>query len=147
MSENPNVISDVEIKWYAQYGYVVPTYNIVRSDFAIMPRDMPSEFEHLWSAFEHSQTEVSAAYILRYCQEQGNWAPFSEAQINAFYRKRRKGGGVFYFNRLIKPDWNYVTLGERNLTGGGWIVRNPSDGLFYVTDEFIYCVHRSLIKK
>jgi hypothetical protein len=144
MTDSNDIVSGTnDDKWFTPYGYEVPKYNIVSGEFAIMPRDMPSEFDHLWSAFKNSETEVSAAYILRYCQQQGDWTPFTIEQINAFYQRKPKHS-EFTFNRLVEPDWNYGMPGERNLTGGGWIVL--VDGLHYVTDDFIYCVHRSLSK-
>jgi hypothetical protein len=108
-----------------------------------MPRDIPSNFAHLWGAFDHFETEVSAAYILRYCREQGSWAPFSYEQINAFHRKTSKFC-TFTFNRLVEPGMYYGMPGERWLTGGGWIVQDPADKLYYVTDDFIRRVHKSV---
>lgn len=123
-------------------GYQVPTYTIVPANFAISPADIPSKFEHLWNAFDENETEISAGYILRYCQEQGSWAPFSFEQINAFYQRKPKRGD-FTFNRLVEPGMHYGMPGERHLTGGGWIVKNEADGLYYITDDFIRRVQNS----
>jgi hypothetical protein len=126
-----------------QEAYQVPRYNIVSGDFDIMPCDIPSNFTHLWCAFDHCETEISAAYILRFCQEQGSWAPFGYKQINAFYRRTSKFH-TFTFNRLIDPGMHYGMHGERRLTGGGWIVQNQAAKLYYVTDDFIRRVHKSV---
>lgn len=123
--------------------YVVPTYNIVEEKFEIMPRDIPAQFDHLWGAFDECMTEISAKHIVHYCQAQGSWKPFTSGQIQHFYQKRVKDPGTFTFNRLIEPGTIRDSRGVR-MGGGGWIVRK--NGRYYVTDDFIRRVYRSLVK-
>lgn len=73
---------------------------------------------HFWNAFDHSETEVSAQWIVRLCQKRGTWEPFSEGAIEDFYREKHQDG--FTFNKLIRDGW----IVERN-------------GLYYVTAGFI----------
>lgn len=98
-------------------SYVIVTHE---SNFPIQPKDIVIK-DHLWDAFGNSESEVSAAYIVRLCQEHGSWRPFTEEEIEAFYAKCGLRDG-FTFNRLI--DGVY-----------GPIVKK--DGLYYVTHAFI----------
>lgn len=136
--------------------YHPPTYNIVEGEYKIMPGDLPTKFDHLWDAFDHSETEISAKYILHFCQsrgeykaaplvhvKQGSWAPFTYDEIEAFYR--RSGHKGFTFNHLVEPGWRVERPGVKHLIGGGWIVQK--DDKFYITDDFILRLAQSLAKQ
>jgi hypothetical protein len=120
-------------------------YTIVKSNFAIMPRDIPGYFDHLWEAFENSETEISAAYILRFCQTVGSWKSFTYNEINRYFQNcRGMKSGSFTFNRLVEPGWYYNTPDESWLEGGGWIVHE--NDRYYITDDFIRRVHKAAQK-
>ncbi len=84
------------------------------------PEEMVSD-KHYSDAFGQNETEISASYIVRYCQSVGNWDPFTYEQINEFYPR----GDGFTFNRLID---------------GGWIIHE--DDLYYVTMGFLSRIPR-----
>ncbi len=93
--------------------YQLPIYPIIeKGQHEIMPQGIPGTFEHLWNCFDESETEVSAAYLLRFAQMRGNWNPFTYEEINDFYQVRRKSRNSNYtFNRLIEPGMHF---------GGAW---------------------------
>lgn len=57
------------------------------------------------SAFGNNETETSAYWIVKYCQERTTpgWGNFRYRQINEFYGAR----GSFSFNRLISMGYIY----------------------------------------
>jgi|GEM_PF-1103025 len=75
--------------------------------FPIKPSDINIDhrkgFRHLYGAFDNSETEVSAYWIVRLCQQLGTWGPFTKAQIEEVYRKAGLKDG-FTFNRLVEPQ-------------------------------------------
>ena len=80
--------------------------------------------KHLWDAFGNSETETSAGYIVRLCQEIGEWKSFTYEQIETFYRK---SGFVNYtFNSLLSR---------------GWIVE--FNGMYHITIEFVANCYKS----
>ncbi|MEX0649401.1 MAG: hypothetical protein WD200_00175 [Candidatus Andersenbacteria bacterium] len=110
-------------------------------DFPIQPDHIDGS-RHLWNAFDHTETEVSAGWIIRFLQERGkSWAPFTYGEINAFYSREHKDG--FTFNRLINvemvpPNLARAFAGHHDdpvPRGGGWILED-ADG-YHVTDDFI----------
>lgn len=114
----------------------------------IRPEDIDAS-EHLWNTFDHTETEISAGWIIRFFQERGmGWQPFTREEINAFYQ--RKYNHEFVFNRLVEPEMIPPSLvrafaGHRDPlvpAGGGWIVLGD-DGRYRVTDDFIERCHRS----
>lgn len=71
-------------------------------EYPILPENIDAS-QHLWSAFDHSETETSAGWLVRFAQERGTgWAPFTREEIDAFYN--RKYPGHFGFNRLVNPE-------------------------------------------
>jgi hypothetical protein len=78
-----------------------------------------------WKAFDHSGTEISARWVIRLCQEKGEWLPFTQEQIDEF------SGHSFHFNRLRESRTesdNFVQL---------------RDGMYHVTHEFIVSYFRA----
>jgi len=59
-------------------------------------------FQHFWDAFGNSETEASAHWVVRLCQERGgdSWAPFRGEEIRALYNARFPSS-YFSFNKLI----------------------------------------------
>ena len=89
----------------------------------IAPGDIDAN-KHFYDTFGDCETEVSAGWIVRLCQEHGSWRGFTFEEIQAFYG--RKWPERFWFNRLID---------------GKWIVADGDS--YYVTDEFIWRCHRA----
>lgn len=99
----------------------------------IRPSDITAD-GHLWDAFDHYETEVSARYIVRMCQQRGNWQPFTQEDIEAVYQAAGFKG--FTFNRLIEPQMKSRSLYDKPIPrGGGWIVKG--DGRYFITVEFV----------
>lgn len=83
----------------------------------ITPFDI-STSNHFWNAFDHSETEVSANWIVQLCQARGSWDPFSREAIEEIYSRKHRDG--FTFNKLLS---------------NGWIIER--DGLYHITAGFI----------
>ena len=111
--------------------------------FPIQPKDINAK-EHLFGAFDHSETEISAGWIIRFFQERGQgWRPFSYKEIGDYYASKGLCGG-FTFNRLVEPGQKVLNAaavfgGAAPITkssGGGWLVQGD-DNKYYVTDDFV----------
>ncbi len=69
------------------------------------PHDINTR-QHFWGAFERSEREVSAKWLVRFAQEkedQGElWPSFTRIDIEEFYNRKLddKKFSVFYFNGL-----------------------------------------------
>lgn len=86
--------------------------------FPIHPADIDAS-QHLWNCFDHAETEVSAGWIVRFCQERGSgWEPFAVADLEAFYARKHADG--FTFNKLPHRGWVWLR-----------------DGLCILSDEFV----------
>lgn len=112
----------------------------VEGFFPIAPADIPDE--PLWDCFGHSETEASAAWILRLCRERGGWVAFTREEIEAVYSRSGKYRH-YTFNRLVNHDYTYGA-GERKKAGGGWVVFGE-DGKYRVTMNFIFRCYESAI--
>ncbi len=118
-----------------------------RDSFEIQPKDINAK-GHFWDAFDNVETEVSARYIVRLCQEKGGWSPFTREEIEKFYQ--RSGYVNFCFNRLVDPEMVPLSLvrafaGCREPLvpmGGGWVILGE-DGKYRVTEDFIRRCHKS----
>ena len=106
-----------------------------------MTRIRPSDIDtskHFWDTFGHLETEVSARYIVRFCQERGSWRAFTFRQINKFYQRSRKTihGQDFSFNRLVHATHVRQFGGSYTVHGGGWVHLNDN-GRYHLTPGFI----------
>jgi len=101
----------------------------------ILPEDINTE-RHFFDAFDNSETEGSASWIVRFCQQGNRWVAFSEKEIEAFYNSF--GNRHFPFNRLIGK--NPSRIGVEN--EGAWIVRGE-DSLYRVTIDFVMRCYNS----
>jgi hypothetical protein len=99
----------------------------------VQPSDIDAS-RHLFDAFGHYETEISAGYIIRMFQEIGEWRPFTNDEIEEFYS--RSGHKGFSFNGLIIPVRERLADGRPYQVGGGYIVEKD-DGKYEVTEEFI----------
>lgn len=69
--------------------------------------------DHFWDTFGHSETEVSARWLIMFLQARNHyanneltWEPFPESHLVSFYQLLRKQPEeIFLFNRL---DEKYV---------------------------------------
>ncbi len=78
--------------------------NPTDSNYPIQPDHIDAS-RHLFNALDHYETEVSAGYVIRMCQERGEgWAPFTGEQIEAYYQRAGHKDG-FWFNRLVSHGW------------------------------------------
>jgi len=116
----------------------------------IKPSDINAK-EHLWDSFGNVETEVSAGWIVRFCQEAGDsWAAFSGEALDAFYRKRltkrRNPGDHFTFNGLLGARSTRLFDASEHRVGGAWIVKTPG-GLYQVTEEFVRRCYQSSPRK
>jgi hypothetical protein len=104
--------------------------------------------KHFWDAFGNNESECSAHYIVKLCQEKGGWFPFTMEEIETVYR--RAGHTNFYFNWLVDPGRRVtnaaqVFAGDLPKTvpiGGGWIVKD-ADGKFHITEDFVNRCYKS----
>ena len=66
----------------------------------IAPKDINTS-QHFWNAFGHSETEVSANWIVRFCQYRNQgWLPFTVEELECFYQEKLGKKEKFWFNRL-----------------------------------------------
>jgi hypothetical protein len=120
---------------------------VTNKGFRIRPCDINIDhkkgFEHLWDSFGNSETEVSAYFIVKLCQELGGWVPFTLSQIEAVYQKGGQHDG-YLFNRLVDPRQKVSNaaavfggeLPQTEPVGGGWVALGADDK-YYVTYDFV----------
>lgn len=65
---------------------------------------------HFWDGFGNRETEISANWIVRFCQQLGQgWAPISLHDLQAYYNQEREGRPErFSFNRLASEGYVLV---------------------------------------
>lgn len=104
---------------------------------------------HFWDSFGHNETEISANWIVRFCQERGEgWQPFSREDIDEFYQ-RKYPGKRFGFNRLLGGSYKHMTAqsfpyGETRQTDA-YIL--GQDGKYIITFDFVVkCYASSPVK-
>lgn len=67
----------------------------------IRPENIKSDADHFWNTFDNNETEISAQWIVRFCQNRNQgWAPFTYEEINQFY-ETNSPHKRFDFNRLL----------------------------------------------
>ena len=112
------------------------------SKFPIQPRHINTQ-GHLFDSFDNYETEISAGYVVKLCQELGGWNPFTLEQIEASYRKSGHTG--FAFNQLVESGKRVLNMAAvfaghafpvTEPMGGGWIILGDDDK-YYVTDDFV----------
>lgn len=79
--------------------------------YPIRPK-MIDATRHFYDAFGNTETEVSAGWIVRFCQRVNSWEPFKLSALEAFYARKWKDG--FTFNRLTGGYDDYVTVDREN---------------------------------
>lgn len=77
------------------------------SFIGISPAQINTE-QHFWGAFGNMETEISASWIVFFCQERGQgWVPFTQAEIEQFYHLKGRPED-FPFNGLVRSDHRYL---------------------------------------
>jgi hypothetical protein len=111
-------------------------------DYPIRPEHINTS-GHFWSAFEHSETEISANYVVQLCQRNGGWKPFSFTDINNLYKSNKNAEVLDYsFNNL--RCFKYLREGMPVAEAEGCqYIQAGADGLMRVTHEFITACFRS----
>jgi outer membrane receptor protein involved in Fe transport len=69
----------------------------------IKPSDLGiADINHLWNAFGQAEAEISARWIVRFCEEKNGdtWDDFTVADLTAFYQERIGMVESFRFNNL-----------------------------------------------
>ena len=101
---------------------------------------------HMFDAFDHYETEISAQWLVRFAQARGEgWKPFTYDDIEAFYSK---GGKLrdFGFNKLVDKGW--ITLMKAGSIGfeDAAFVGYTKD-VYHFTEEFIARCYRATSRK
>jgi uncharacterized protein YajQ (UPF0234 family) len=92
-------------------------------NYPIKPSDI-NVIDHFWNAFNHSETEISARWLVRLAQKKGAWLDFTQEEINAFCEHD------FHFNRLLTGLDNSP-------------IKRNENGAFFFTHQFIATCFRS----
>lgn len=88
----------------------------------ILPGDIDTG-KHFFDAFGHLETEVSARWVVRFCQNRGQeWEPFTEEELERFYNEG--GYSDFWFNGLLTNDQEFMR-------------HDREAGTYEVTPEFV----------
>lgn len=94
-------------------------------DYILTPQDDPpikpehiNSRQHFWSAFGNNETEISARWIVHFCQQRNEgWQPIPEEKLVNFYRAERKQEQAdFLFNRLPTEKWIKIENGVITLS-------------------------------
>ena len=81
-----------------------------------MRQYQPNDFRtnrRYFGTFDNYETEMSALWLVRFCQHQGSWDPFKMADLQAFYGE--KVSDQFTFNKLL-DDASVVELNDGIVT-------------------------------
>jgi hypothetical protein len=113
----------------------VPTLMPEDGALTITPFDIDCS-KHFFNAFDHSETETSANWLVRFCQSMGGWCPFTRAELEAFYAQKFKDG--FSFNHL-EEGVHYVITRDRR--------RKSSPPAYRLTTEFVFACYQASPKR
>lgn len=95
-------------------------------DFPIQPENIDAQ-RHLWDSFGSREPEVTAGWIVRFCQWRGmGWAPFALDDLLAYYWTGRGVQESFRFNGIDSSG--YLVLEE---------------GMYGITQAFVTICHKS----
>lgn len=123
--------------------------------------DSGPEGQHFWDAFQNTETEVSARWLVRFAQiRRAGWEPFSLEELQKTVEAMGHRG-FFGFNRLINPEQIFenaaaafgAIAGAGNpiagilasitqpkiSVGGGWIVKGDDDRYYFTHDFVLRC--------
>ncbi|MCX6791557.1 MAG: hypothetical protein NT149_00780 [Candidatus Gottesmanbacteria bacterium] len=108
-------------------------------DFPIKPGDINAN-KRLFDAYGNTETEISAGYIIRLCQEKDSWKPFTAEEIEEIYHRVSSHEG-FSFNQLVDQGMSFSIVTGRYPVGGGWIVLR--EGKYHLTTTFVEAAFKS----
>ena len=63
------------------------------------PADIELPNNHLYGTYRNYESEVSAKWIIKFCQDAGDWVSFTQSEIDKFSKQK------FRFNNLIKEGY------------------------------------------
>jgi hypothetical protein len=75
--------------------------------------------QHFWGAFDRYETEVGAAWVVLLLQQENEWRPFTDAEMQRYYNE----------------TWPEKKLDLSDLVEGGWL--REENGVYTVTNEFV----------
>jgi len=87
-------------------------------NYPILPEHIKTD-DHFWDAFGNNETEVSAYYLVRLAQKNGDWRNFTKEEIDAFSENN------YYFNQLTDD-------GSHNPP-----IKTNDDGSYSFTHKFV----------
>lgn len=87
-------------------------------DYPIKPSDI-STAKHFFGAFNNREAEVSAKWLVRIAQKNGDWRDFTKVEIDELSKQN------FHFNRLL-DDGSYEPPISKN-----------EDGTYSFTHKFV----------
>lgn len=100
----------------------------------IKPENIKTD-DHFWNTFDHSETEVSARWIVNFLKARNfcltgdkGWNAFPFAKLESFYHYLlQKPGAIFYFNKLHSDSTrdSYIHL---------------DSGIVTITDKFVSAI-------
>jgi hypothetical protein len=93
---------------------------------------------HLFDAFGHYETEISAQWLVRFAQARG-WRPFTYDDIEKFYSKGGKLSG-FGFNKLVGRFIMHLPVLKDGIAVP---CKTDEDGIYHFTEEFISRCYKS----
>lgn len=92
-----------------------------RDNTYISPMDISTD-KHFFGAFGNCETEISANWIVAYCQKQKSWKAFTRKDLTNFYTEKLGRKESFWLNGL--DNEKYLTEKE-DKQGDGWIKVTP----------------------
>jgi len=99
-----------------------------------------AKVSHLFGAFDHMETEISARWVVRFCEQSGDtWDDFKRADLVAFYQEKLGANETFHFNRLIRPGSSFSIVHGSRPAGGGWLTE-IGDKLRVEPDFVLRCI-------
>jgi len=97
--------------------------------------------KHFFDTFGHTETEISARWIVRLAQDKGHWGPFTVSELQDFYESKGRSE-EFYFNKLADLTKGWLTVeGNVSFYGG------EDTATFAPTADFILRCHKASPKK
>lgn len=83
---------------------------------SIEPEDIDTS-KHMYGAFDRSENEVSARWIVRLCQIKNRWDKFKQSDIEELYSSSSNYSG-YSFNTLVKDGFIQENQGVYSITVG-----------------------------
>lgn len=107
--------------------------------YPVSPEDIRTDRQFI-DAFGHWEAEEVARAIVRYCQREDNWKPFTEKEIEKFFGTRNSKGWLVKNLRAIID--NAIPRGLEELEKASYLERDEEDsGIYYVNERFIDRCH------